>query len=239
MINLLIADNNKEFCLKLFKIIKDDFSQVNIYIANDTEEVMCMIKRNKPKLIFWNLKMPDCDCQKIIESIKINNYYPTYILTLQNFSSLLPLLKNSKALYYINKELNFLETKEKIISIINLCLQDEKETLIVKEKKEYILNELKKLGFNFTNIGTKYLLDSILEIIKDKNKLKNLEKNVYNKIAKENNISVENVKWNIKSSINSMWKYGDENYILQYLKLNNGYKPTAKIIIEFFSEIEI
>ncbi len=109
--------------------------------------------------------MPDCDCQKIIESIKINNYYPTYILTLQNFSSLLPLLKNSKALYYINKELNFLETKEKIISIINLCLQDEKETLIVKEKKEYILNELKKLGFNFTNIGTKYLLDSILEII--------------------------------------------------------------------------
>ena len=78
--------------------------------------------------------------------------------------------------------------------------------------EQYIINELLSIGFDFKYKGTKYLLETILYIYKNKRLelLENLEENVYKYVANINNKSILNVKTNIIRSTSNMYSYQDK-----------------------------
>ena len=86
-----------------------------------------------------------------------------------------------------------------------------------------------KMGYNFSNKGTLYLIDSIEMIYNQENYIKtlsNLDKNVYSFIAKKYNVNKSTLKSDITKATNNMHdlkcRQGKENLID---------KVTTKIVI--------
>ncbi len=88
--------------------------------------------------------------------------------------------------------------------------------------REFISEELERLGYNWKYKGTNYLLEAIIYIYKNNNLdlLDNLEKNVYKYISCRYNKSINNVKTNIIKATN-------------YIDKGKWYieKPTPKTVI--------
>lgn len=75
--------------------------------------------------------------------------------------------------------------------------------------REVVKNELIKLGYSLSNIGTLYLIDCILLIYESDDYLRmisNLNKNVYKIIAKRYNANLSTFKSNISKATDSMLK---------------------------------
>ena len=86
------------------------------------------------------------------------------------------------------------------------------------------------IGFEMKNKGDILLLEAI-KYIKINGKIKsNLNNEVYPYISNKTNIAVNQIKWNIISSLNKIYKYNlkdMENYF--NIKITN--KPTVKYVI--------
>ena len=91
--------------------------------------------------------------------------------------------------------------------------------------KQQIQEELEKLNFNFSYIGTKYLIDCIYECYYQ-NKIYdvNLNKDIYPIVSKKFNKSINSIRANIFQSISIMYYDNDENNLSNYF----GYKILSK-----------
>lgn len=100
------------------------------------------------------------------------------------------------------------------------------------EVRNKIVKELKKLKYNFSYKGTKYLVDTICIIYNLKEYYDyNLEKNIYPLIAKINKTSVNNIKCNITNATDKMCYDCDEKFLMNYLGDYKFTKPGPKKII--------
>ncbi len=126
---------------------------------------------------------------------------------------------------YNNNKFVFVEKERKEINKIlqNRC---EYNSIYYERVKE----QIKKLKFEYANIGVKYIIESIL-LIKNDDSLYNLQKDIYPIIAKKHNVSPNNVKWNINSCINKMYKNNNIANINDYFGDGFNRRPTPKTII--------
>lgn len=95
--------------------------------------------------------------------------------------------------------------------------------------RKRIKEELIKLGYNISNIGTIYLIDAIEFICNQTNYINvmsNLENNVYTIIAKKNNTNIMTLKSNIIKATNNMY-----NIRCSEDKKNKHLKITPKMVI--------
>ena len=92
---------------------------------------------------------------------------------------------------------------------------------------------MKKLNFNFSYIGTKYLVECIFEIYLNKNYENfNLNRDFYPIISKRYNISVNNVKCNITQAYMKMLCDCSIKQLENYLKIYVGIQnPKKKEVI--------
>lgn len=76
MINLLIADDNKEFDITLFNFIKKNINQINIVgICVDGLDTFKKIKELSPDVVLLDIKMPTLNGFQIVDKLiseKIN-----------------------------------------------------------------------------------------------------------------------------------------------------------------------
>ena len=109
---------------------------------------------------------------------------------------------------------------------MNDILHTEENTILRKR----ITEEIMKLDFELGNIGVQYVIETIF-LIKKNEKLYNLEREVYPKVAEKFGVTAQQVKWNINSCINVMYRNCDSEILKSYFCYDSGRRPTPKIII--------
>ncbi len=96
--------------------------------------------------------------------------------------------------------------------------------------RKNIVEEIMKLKFELGNIGVQYIIETIL-LMKNDERLYNLERDIYPIVAKKFGVSAKRVKWNINSSISAMYKNCSYSVLKSYFGYDSGRRPTPKIII--------
>lgn len=97
--------------------------------------------------------------------------------------------------------------------------------------RKKIVDELRKINYNLSYLGTEYLIDTIYFLIKyQKTYSYNLEKEIYPDIAKKYDTNVSNLKNNIRNATDKMYYDCEELKLEEYM----GYslKPTPKRVIK-------
>lgn len=225
MINVLIVDDNKSFCLALVNYVLKYSPTLRIAdIATNGKQAIKSINELHPDILLLDIKLPyisGIDIMKYVQ--KQHNYSPKIIFISGDVAGIKELNHSCGEYMLIEKSTAFSNILTILSNIAN-NIEDSKKILKIQ-------NMLNELGFNRTNIGYKYLTDSIFLAYLHPHLLINLEKNIYHELSKKYNVSLANIKWNIQKAINSMWRYSNEKFVLEELNIKNKIKPTAKLII--------
>ena len=216
MLKLLIATTD---LLKSKELINQCIGKISslqiIGIITDTSEFEDFNSENEfDVLLFHNFPL-------IIETTKVS--YD--IISINNFKTPVKFYRNRISL---SNTLSFEEMIENLRIFTRKVL-----TNSVIEKSSQILLDL---GFSFKHIGSKYLVDAICYSYVNNfdSSFENLEKDIYPYIAKLNHTHVENIKWSIARSINSMYLNHTTKSIVElekYFYLEHLQKPTPKLVI--------
>ncbi len=230
MYNLLIMSENLLKTYTLVKNIMKEQKHINLFnnIFSNYIDAIQLIKSNIPDIILIVLKTYDeinsIDIIKYIDVNHLTKYDESIIVYIED--GLIPAnaIKNSYIDSYINNmnqinDIIFNKRKEKIKN---------KQDILKK-----IQLEMEKLNFEFSYIGTKYLLECIFEIYlnKDYDNI-NLNRDIYPIIAKRYNTSINNIKTNITQSYIKMIYNCSEDILENYLKICLGKQnPKKKEVI--------
>ena len=101
-----------------------------------------------------------------------------------------------------------------------------------KELKNQILLTLQSLGYNLGHLGTLYLTQTIIEVIKlgDSSDYF-LERDVYPIISKKHNKSISNIKSSIHKATSYAYIMQKGNAIKKFFHFCDNTKPTTKEIV--------
>lgn len=204
---------------------------LNNYISNikNLEIQMCtslsLLKENLEKISYILVII---DTNNDMEAI---NYKYLSNLQINNIVLLYDSLDNIEESVISDKKFILKERSlENVKALLSYDTSDENESFLVLYTKKRILNEIKGLKFEVTNIGVQYLIDCIL-LIKCNDALYNLEKDIYPIVAKKYNVTSNKVKWNIYSCINNMSRNNSMERINRYLGFSYNRTPTPKVLI--------
>lgn len=232
MINILFVDDNYSYSKNIINKVMEQNPDVRLFkFHTDGNEALKVIVDDSEKIdiILLDLKLPGCsgiDILKIIEEKSIQKYSKS-IIVISGEPEMLKLIQNNQFVYtFIPKGYGFEYILEKINTLIEL------KKLRKEPIENRIMFELRKVNYNFSYIGTKYLYESILIICTmfDHEKIK-LEKKIYPLIAQRYHTTVSNVKTNIVNSTNEMYYDCRKDVLNHYFGLCDSEKPTPKEVI--------
>lgn len=234
MVNVLIVDDNFDYSKNLINIIANENPKIRLYnICTDGKEVIDVITHQQEyiDIILLDLKLPNysgIEILKYMENNKLNKYKDSIIVISGELDFLLKVRNNTYVHSFVSKTSGF----DSIIKEINELVKI-KDT--EKNSIEYkVHEELEKLNFNFSYIGTQYLFETILILY---NKYKNcfemqkLEKNIYPIVAKKYKKTVNNIKTNIINVCDLMCYDCKDEVLKVYFGDTFSRKPTPKIIM--------
>lgn len=191
MFNLLIVEKDPVLAKCLINCICKNFPNIRLYnIAISEQEAIKVLKEKKIDIILLDLNFPNISGKKIINYISINklHIYKNSIICIENSNNDSINFNNVPYVFTsipYNANSNVLITT--IRNLINNKIPEQNSTVI----KEKINKQLHDLNFNFSYVGTKYLLDCIYETYYLYNHHTiNLQKDIYPIIAKRYNKSV-------------------------------------------------
>lgn len=171
--NIILIENNKTRLKIIINKISQSINDAKIFsIFFDASEAISLCNKNNIDVIIFDGSCQNVSSITLLNIVeKFNNSKPLiiFILDYKNIPTNLDKKQNIKI---IIKKTNDNQIVKEIITEIS----NENENLII----EKIKNELKKLKFNFSHIGTNYLIKSIYEIYKlEDNTNVNLSKNIF------------------------------------------------------------
>ena len=222
-IKTLIISNNLEHLVYIFNTINKIDNLKIICIATNNVEILSALKKTQFNLILFDYSLLD-----LTENTILNEIYDNTSNIVVIFEKSISDKKNiTSSIFLESVDIN----STFLYSNLNNIVTKISKSFETDRVKQYIINELLSIGFDFKYKGTKYLLETILYIYKNKRLelLENLEENVYKYVANINNKSILNVKTNIIRSTSNMYSYQDKKLIEKYFSIN--YKPTPKTII--------
>lgn len=174
-----------------------------------------------------------------------SKYNLTIILFLDKIETLVYICNRLKTLNSIilinNKNIHIPNTFDKYIykeltNLSDTCIYKCLNLLInqsdLNNLDNRITDYLVTLGYNFSLLGTQYLLESLNYITKNKIFEKiNLEKNIYPYLAKKHNVSINNIKCNITLATKKM------TYNFEKTNISESFfcdEITTKSVIKYF-----
>ena len=237
MTNILVVEDNLNYLKKITNILSDLSIKVNLCkIAIDESEAIDIIKntQNNIDAILIDLKMVNSNEVQIFDYIESNKLmqFKNSIIVVSGENGTEVKLKNNAYLFsYISENTDISKI---IMEIEKLAKIKEDEKSLIEYK---ICNELKYLQYNFSYVGTKYLMEAILLLYYNKlwEDIK-LEKEIYPIISKKYKKSVNSIKCNIIYATNEMFFDCNQETLLSYLEEYSLLKPVPKKII--FSVLE-
>lgn len=233
MLNMLIADDNIYYAKTLMNYINEVHDNVRVCnITVDGKETLEALNNNdKIDIFLLDLKMPIFTGIEILDKLDADKkikYKKSCIVVSGEINMINKIIDNDIIYNYIHKSCDMYQILENIKYLVKDKIEINENEYI----KSKISQELCRLHFNETYLGTKYLKESIYYIIKhmDKN-FENLKKEVYPQIAIKYGKTIHNVKCNINSAVNAMYFDCESNQILEYFNFSKDVKPTTKLII--------
>lgn len=231
MTNVLVVEDNFYQSKQIINYLSQRNKELKLYsMVYSGEEALEIIEEQKVDIIILDLKlkgMNGVDVIKEIEYKKIEKYRSSIIVVSGDYSMIRQVYNSDYIYRCFLKPFNFNEIEESIEKII--CENNYEMETDVKSK---INKELKKLKFNFTYKGTKYLSECIYQIYKsNESDVDNLSKEFYPIVAEKYNKSVNTIYGNIKQAINAMFFDCEERILKEYFKYSFVVKPKSKEIV--------
>lgn len=240
VIDVLIADDNKEFCQLLgeFFDVSDEFD-VTAVLYNG-EQVLEYIKNNKnPDILILDLIMPHLDGIGVLEELTEQNLIgemKIVALTAMGHDKIMKTVLELGVHYYIMKPFDLDKLKQRIIQLIendsyissNSHLQEAQLEFVNGNYTPLITNIIEELGVPAHIKGYRYVREAVEMIIDDMDLLGAVTKELYPGIAKEFDSTPSRVERAIRHAIDVVWERGNQKALKKYFKnnINENVKPT-------------
>lgn len=232
MQNVLIAENNTDYAIKLVNYINDVNKSIRIcHITKNQKEAIRILNNNSNiDIVLLDCEIPFYNIKEIIEKINNKSKYDKSFILLLNEDKKSKQLNDNQLVYTLidKKNINITDVVKKINELANYRESN-------KNKKNYekiITDELLYLGYDISLSGTQYLIETIKYIaLSQKTKVNKLEKDIYPIISKVYNTSVHNIKCRINSATTLMYYNCEEEKLKAYFNFNIDEKPKVKTVI--------
>ena len=256
-INVLIADDNKEFC----NILNDYLlSQRDIFvtgIAKDGIEALTLIQEKKPDLVVLDIIMPHLDGLGVLERLNTMNIDPMpriIVLSAVGQDKITQRAITLGADYYVVKPFDMDVFTKRIRQMFNNTISNNevKKTISLSETPEIRVNrkEPMDLEAEITSIiheigvpahikGYMYLREAITMVVNDMELLSAVTKELYPSIAKQFNTTASRVERAIRHAIEVAWGRGKVENITKlfgYTINNDKGKPTNSEFIAMVAD---
>ena len=140
------------------------------------------------------------------------------------FSQIENISKNNMIVEYILQE----SDRDEIIYKVNKVV--EKKDIDVKRKA--IIKELEYINYNTDYKGTNYLIDTILQVYRNKKiMIENLQKDVYPIISQIHKKSINTIRCNIRHATECMYCECNIKKLNEYFGIIDDERPTTKDVI--------
>ncbi|MFP4020538.1 MAG: sporulation transcription factor Spo0A [Halanaerobium sp.] len=239
-IDILITDDNKEFCQLLGEFLEVDGDFNVVEMLYDGEQVLEYIKNNEnPDVLILDLIMPHLDgigvleelnSQDLIDDIKI------VALTAMGHDKIMKTVIELGVHYYIMKPFDLDKLKERIKQLVEESDGSTENIHFNQAQIEFengnytplITNVIEELGIPAHIKGYRYVRQAIEMVIKDMDLLSAVTKELYPQIAEEFDSTSSRVERAIRHAIDVAWQRGNQEALKKYFKnnVNENVKPT-------------
>lgn len=229
MLQIVVIESNEIQCKEITNKISIAIGNAKILgIFYNVNEAMLTIIENEIDIIIFDEYKQNMSCEeffKIIDEKYKNNiiFISSKTINLNNKMSRVICSKN-------------LENNQIIDKIIDEILNKNVELII-----ERIKNELEKLKFNFSHVGTNYLISAIYEVYQKKHKKNiNLSRDIYPIIGKNFIKDTNTIHTGIKREVINMYYDCEEEILKDYFDFNYyEERPRLKeMIFKIISKID-
>jgi two-component system response regulator (stage 0 sporulation protein A) len=247
-VNIVVADDNKDFCniLKDYLETKTGFCVAGM--ANDGFETLNLITMCKPDILILDMIMPQLDGLEVLDRINKGAFYAkprVIVLSSLGKDSCIQKALELGVEYYIVKpfELDVLAERisdvsgamEKRVDIRPVpCVLSERSIL-----EKQVTKLMLEIGIPASIKGYHYLRDSILLVIKENDTTGAMTKIVYPTIAKQYSTTSTRVERAIRHAIEVAWTRGRADVLEKIfgftVNMNKG-KPTNSEFINLIAD---
>nr|CAB87987.1 Spo0A protein [Ruminiclostridium cellulolyticum H10] len=236
-IEVLIADDNREFGDILCEYLSNQEDIEVVGLARDGFEAVDLILQNTPDIAILDIIMPHLDGLGVLEKIASSNLEkkPLFIvLSAVGQDKITQRALSLGAEYYIVKPFDmdvlvsrirqlkdntYLSSASTSTSMNSSISQHKSDTFITEKKPAHINNTSRSLEVEVTNVmheigvpahikGYQYLRDAIMMVVKDLDVINSITKLLYPSIAKEYNTTPSRVERAIRHAIEVAWSRG-------------------------------
>lgn len=256
-INVVIADDNKEFCNILNDYLLNQKDIVVTGIAKDGVEALKLIQERKPDLVVLDIIMPHLDGLGVLERLNSMNISPMpriIVLSAVGQDKITQRAITLGADYYVVKPFDMDVFTKRIRQMFNntISSDDTKRAVSILDNTEIKLNrnEPSDLESEITAIiheigvpahikGYMYLREAISMVVNDIELLSAVTKELYPSIAKKYSTTASRVERAIRHAIEVAWSRGQVdtiNKLFGYTIHNDKGKPTNSEFIAMVAD---
>lgn len=250
-LRLLIADENKDFALKIKNELKNTPQFIDITITTNGDECLNLLKSQNVDILILDLMLPSKDGIAILQNIKNFNIQIKKIICTSSFMNeiMYQRLQKFNIDYCFKKPFDPSYFKTSIIDIIDLSIQrnDELMTYNASENQNYqrvkleneITEILHEVGIPAHIKGYMYLRTAISKTFYDPEILGQVTKVLYPEIARTYNTTSSRVERAIRHAIEVAWNRGNTDAIdaiFGYTVSSSKAKPTNSEFIAMISD---
>ncbi len=233
-INVLIADDNREFGDILCEYLSNQNDIEVVGLARDGFEAVDLILQNTPDIAILDIIMLHLDGLGVLEKIATSNMDKKPLFIVLSAVGQDKITQRALALgaeYYIVKPFDMdvlvnrirqLKDSSYVPSVstsISSSISVHKNDMFTERKPVHIANASRNLEVEVTNImheigvpahikGYQYLRDAIMMVVKDLDVINSITKLLYPSIAKEYNTTPSRVERAIRHAIEVAWSRG-------------------------------
>ncbi|MGM0602620.1 MAG: sporulation transcription factor Spo0A [Bacillota bacterium] len=258
-IDIIIVDDNREFCqlLNEYFSLQDDVNVIGI--AHDGQQGLELIRNTDADVLILDLIMPHLDGIGVMEEMQqkgLNGDMKTIILTAFGQEEVTQRLVELGASYYIMKPFDLDRLFDRIKQMVNppspeenRILAEGRDLLFVKENVDLnmkITEVMHSLGIPAHIKGYLYIREAVELVINDIELLGAITKKLYPAVAEKFDSKPSRVERAIRHAIEVVWTRGNTDVLDEYFASTvgrNGNKPTnsqfiARIADKLRLEIE-
>jgi len=256
-INIIIADDNKEFCNILNDYLLTQKDIVVTGIAENGLEALKLIEEKKPDLVVLDIIMPILDGLGVLERLNKMDLDPMpriIVLSAVGHEKITQRAISLGADYYVIKPFDMEVFIKRIRQTLNntICCEEVKKTITDIDNTKIVINKsqpvdminqitsiIHEIGIPANIKGYMYLREAINMVVNNTSLLSAVTKELYPSLGKEFNTTASRVERAMRHAIEVAWTRGEVetiNKIFGYTIRNEKGKPTNSEFIAMVAD---
>jgi len=239
-IDILIADDNKEFTQLLAEFFEQDEEFNIVGMLYNGQQVLEHFKNNEnPDVLILDLIMPHLDGIGVLEELNDQDLIgdmKIVALTAMGHDKMMKTVIELGVHYYIMKPFDLDKLKQRIRQLMessadvadNIRFKNAKLEVEDGNYTPYITQIIQELGIPAHIKGYRYVREAVKLVIEDMDLLGAVTKELYPQVAEEFDSTSSRVERAIRHAIDVVWQRGNQKALKKYFKNNitENVKPT-------------